>query len=159
MAPPASQIEILGFDHIDLRVRDREKARRFFVDQLGLEPIGEGPEHCFLLLGDQVLGLRDAPADAPVGGVDHLALRVSEWTGLRNRVRRARVVVLREKERDDSRSLFLRGPEGLTVELVYRPDPSHHAPYHRLPSPADVPSEEDEAPSAPSPSRPRRSAR
>ena len=127
MSPPASQIEIVGFDHVDIRVRNREKARRFFVEQLGLDPLGDGPHHTFLLLGDQVLGLHDAGPDEPVGGVDHLALRVTDWTGLRNRVRRARIVVTREKERDSSRSLFLRGPEGLTIELVYRPDPEHHA--------------------------------
>jgi catechol 2,3-dioxygenase-like lactoylglutathione lyase family enzyme len=139
---PASQIEILGFDHIDLKVRNREKARRFFVEQLGLDLLADGPDHTFLLLGDQVLGLRDAAADAAVGGVDHLALRVADWTGLRNRVRRARIVVTREKERDDSRSLFLRGPDGLTIELVYRPDPDHH-PRHEPPPPQPMAEDED----------------
>ncbi len=141
MAPPVSDIEILGFDHVDLRVRDRAKARRFFVEQLGLDVIGEGDDHTFLLFGDQVLGLRDAPEGARVGGVDHLALRVGAWTGLRNRVRRARIEVTGEKERDDSRSLYLKGPEGLRVELVWRPDPHVH-PVHPapVPAPAAVPS-------------------
>ena len=140
MVPPVSDIEILGFDHIDLRVRDRAKARRFFVDQLGLEVIGEGDDHTFLLFGDQVLGLRDAPEGARGDGVDHLALRVGAWTGLRNRVRRARIEVTGEKERDDSRSLYLKGPEGLRVELVWRPDPHAH-PAH--PSVASAPPASD----------------
>ena len=51
----------MGFDHVDVRVKDRPKARRFFVEQLGMDVIGEGPDHTFLLFGDQVLGLlRDA---------------------------------------------------------------------------------------------------
>jgi catechol 2,3-dioxygenase-like lactoylglutathione lyase family enzyme len=144
VSPPASQIEIVGFDHVDIRVRNREKARRFFVEQLGLDPLGDGPHHTFLLLGDQVLGLHDAEPDDPVGGVDHLALRVTEWTGLRNRVRRARIVVTREKERDSSRSLFLRGPEGLTIELVYRPDPEQHACASGPASPSPVEPVEDD---------------
>ena len=158
---PASQIEILGFDHVDLRVRNREKARRFFVEQLGLDPIGEGPDHTFLLFGDQVLGLRDAKPDESLGGVDHIALRVADWTGLRNRVRRARIVVVREKERDDSRSLFLRGPDGLTIELVYRPDPDHHVRHDNTPPPPP-PSDDDETEQplpSPKPARRRRSGR
>jgi catechol-2,3-dioxygenase len=119
---------LIGFDHVDVRLKDRVKARRFFVEQLGMDVIGEGPDHTFLLFGDQVLGLRDA-AEGQTGPstIDHIALRVSEWTGLRSRVARARVVITGEKERQDSRSLFLRGPEGLRIELVWRPDPHSHA--------------------------------
>ena len=158
MAPPASQIEILGFDHVELRVRSREKLRKFFVEQLGLDVLGDGPDHTYLLLGDQVLGLRDAAPDAPGGGIDHVALRVPEWTGLRNRVRRARIVVTREKERDDSRSLFLRAPDGLTVELVWRPEPHEHACRHAeaRPSSENNMTEAEEPPAKPSTARRRR---
>ncbi|HYA70870.1 MAG TPA: VOC family protein [Thermoplasmata archaeon] len=121
---------LIGFDHVDLRVRDRAKAKRFFVEQLGMDVIGEGTDHTFLLFGDQVLGLRDAKEGEVLGGIDHIALRVSEWTGLRSRVGRARVVITGEKEREDSRSLFLRGPEGLRIELVWRPDPHAHPCSH-----------------------------
>jgi glyoxylase I family protein len=133
---------ILGFDHVDLKVKDRARAKRFFVEQLGLEVIGDAADHTYLLFGDQVLGLRDAKdgAAGPVG-VDHLALRVAEWTGLRSRVGRARVTITGEKERDDSRSLYLRGPEGLSIELVWRPDPHLHV--CRCP-PMAVPAADDE---------------
>jgi catechol 2,3-dioxygenase-like lactoylglutathione lyase family enzyme len=133
---------LVGFDHVDVRVKDRAKASRFFVEQLGMDVIGEGPEHTYLLFGDQVLGLHDAKDGEAVGGVDHLALRVSEWTGLRSRVARARVTITGEKEREDSRSLFLRGPEGLKLELVWRPDPhSHHCSH---PTPVVAPPAEEE---------------
>ena len=32
----------------------------------------------------------------------------------------------RKKERDNSRSLFIKGPDGLKIELVWRPDPHTH---------------------------------
>jgi catechol-2,3-dioxygenase len=114
------------FDHVDIKVKDREKARRFFVEQLGLGVLSDGPNHTFLLLGDQVLGLRDPAKGERTTGVDHIALRVDSWLGLRSRITRARIEVTAEKERDDSRSLYLKGPDGLQVELVYRPDPSTH---------------------------------
>lgn len=124
---PRAEVALSGFDHIDLRVRDREKARRFFVDRLGMEVIGEGAEHTYLLFGDQVLGLRELKEGARADGVDHLAFRVEQWTGLRRRLERARITVVAEKERDDSRSLYLRGPDGLKVELVWRPQPHRHS--------------------------------
>ena len=124
---------LIGFDHVDIRVKDRAKARRFFVDQLGMDVIGEGPDHTFLLLGDQVLGLHDAKEGETPSAVDHLAFRVSEWTGLKSRVGRARVTITGEKEREDSRSLFLRGPDGIRLELVWRPDPEIHLCAHPVP--------------------------
>ncbi len=134
---------ILGFDHVDIRLKDRAKASRFFVEQLGMDVIGEGPDHTFLLFGDQVLGLRDAKDGAGPAGVDHIALRVAEWTGLRSRVGRARVTIIGEKERENSRSLFLRGPEGLRIELVWRPDPQAHSCSHP-PSHAPAAAPDDE---------------
>ncbi|MCI4358252.1 MAG: VOC family protein [Thermoplasmata archaeon] len=121
---------ISGFDHVDLHVKDLTKARRFFVEQLKLAVIGEGPDHAFLLFGDQVLGLRTGEARSGTDGVDHIALRVESWTGLRTRLKRARLEVVKEKERDESRSLYLKGPDGLSLELVWRPDPHRH-PVHR----------------------------
>lgn len=140
--PPPRDFGLVGFDHVDLRVRDRDKARRFFVEQLGMDVIGEGPDHTFLLFGDQVLGLHDAKEGEAPRGVDHIAIRVSEWTGLRNRVARSRVTITGEKERNESRSLFLRGPEGLRLELVWRPDPHAHSCEH--PAPPARPSADDE---------------
>lgn len=133
----------MGFDHVDVRVRDRPKARRFFVEQLGMDVIGEGADHTYLAFGDQVLGLRDAKDGEITGAVDHIALRVSEWTGLRNRVARARVTITGEKEREESRSLFLRGPEGLRLELVWRPDPTVHHCEHPAPPPVPVADDDD----------------
>jgi len=139
VAAPRRDFGLIGYDHVELRVKDRAKVRRFFVEQLGLDVIGESPDHTFLLFGDQVLGLRDAANGEVPTGIDHIALRVSEWTGLRNRVGRARVTITGEKEREDSRSLFLRGPEGLRIELVWRPDPHVHSCAHPPPpAPAEA---------------------
>ncbi len=134
---------LLGFDHVDVKVKDRLKARRFFVEQMGMDVIGEGPDHTYLLFGDQVLGLHDAGDSGGPTGVDHLAFRVSEWTGLRSRVGRARVVITGEKERQDSRSLYLRGPEGLRIELIWRPDPHTHIHSHEPPPPPPEPVDEE----------------
>ncbi len=135
---------MVGFDHVDVRVRNREKLRRFFVEQMGMDVIGEGAEHTYLAFGDQVLGLHDVKEGENPTSVDHIAFRVSEWTGLRNRVARARVAILGEKERPDSRSLYLRGPDGLRLELVWRPDPTVHLCARPAPPPAPEPTDDDD---------------
>jgi catechol 2,3-dioxygenase-like lactoylglutathione lyase family enzyme len=137
MKSPPRDFGIVGFDHVDLRVTNRPKIARFFAEQLGMDVIGEGPDHTYLLFGDQVLGLRDPKEGEKPTGLDHIALRVSEWTGLKSRVTRARVVITGEKEREDSRSLFLRGPDGIRIELVWRPDPSIHSCEHPAPPPVE----------------------
>jgi catechol-2,3-dioxygenase len=140
MKSPPRDFGIVGFDHVDLRVANRAKLSRFFVEQMGMDPIGEGADHVYLLFGDQVLGLHDAKEGEKPSGLDHVALRVSEWTGLKSRVARARVVITGEKERADSRSLYLRGPDGIRIELVWRPDPHAHTCRHK---PAKAPPPED----------------
>ncbi|MGP8073020.1 MAG: VOC family protein [Thermoplasmata archaeon] len=134
---------IVGFDHVDVRVANRAKLTRFLIEQMGMDVIGEGGDHIYLLFGDQVLGLRDAKEGEKPTGLDHIALRVSEWTGLKSRVARARVVITGEKEREDSRSLYLRGPDGIRIELVWRPDPHAHSCRHAPPK-APAPEESDE---------------
>ena len=83
MKSPPRDFGIVGFDHVDVRVANRAKLVRFFTEQLGMDVIGEGDDHTYLLFGDQVLGLRDAKEGEKPSGLDHIALRVSEWTGLK----------------------------------------------------------------------------
>jgi catechol-2,3-dioxygenase len=144
MKSPPRDFGILGFDHVDLRVTNRAKLARFFAEQLGMDVLGEGADHTYLLFGDQVLGLHDMKDGETGKGLDHLALRVSEWTGLKSRVARARVTITGEKEREDSRSLYLRGPDGIRIELVWRPDPHAHSCHHpAAPAPAAEATDDD----------------
>ncbi|MCI4364050.1 MAG: VOC family protein [Thermoplasmata archaeon] len=123
MQPP----RLVGFDHLDLWVRDRAAARQFFEKGLGMEVMGVGEEHTFLLFGDVVLGLRDAqPGATSSSQVHHLALRVSQFDGLREQLLLRGLTPVREREREDSRSLYVEGPEGIEVELIHRPEPHHH---------------------------------
>lgn len=140
-SPPSSPSDatgspISGYDHVDLRFRNRAAAREFFERGLGLELMGDAPDHTFLLFGDVVLGLHDTVDDASGHGtIDHLALRVDRFDGLREWLHLRGITPVREKRRTDSQSLFLEGPEGLQVELIHRLDPSQHgcesAPHRR----------------------------
>lgn len=117
---------LTGFDHVEIYVRDRPKAVNFFARQLGFVIVVERPDHTELLCGDQLLKLSDAPKGNRNDGIDHLAFRVSEWTGLRSRLRRARLRITGEREFADGRSISLAGPERFRVELFYRTGPPVH---------------------------------
>jgi catechol 2,3-dioxygenase-like lactoylglutathione lyase family enzyme len=113
----------LGFDHVDLFVRDLPSTRRFFTDRLGLPIVGEGDDHAFLRLGDQVLGLRRAEGATPPTVPHHLALRVRDLDVLVREISARGGTVTRRQERPTYRSIYLEGPEGLTIELIDRPHP------------------------------------
>lgn len=119
-------MRVIGVDHVDLRFRDFPQARRFFQETLRLPVLSESNEHVFLLLGDQVLGLHPVGEGEAPSHLDHLALRVEEAKGVTESLRAASVPVARTKEREDSVSWFVNGPEGLTLELIHRPAPVHH---------------------------------
>jgi catechol-2,3-dioxygenase len=135
-AEDGAETPLAGFDHLDVKVRDRKAAQKFFEEGLGMDVIGDSPDHTFLLFGDVVLGLHDATAEpAGLGAIDHVALRVRQFEGLREWLKSRGITPTGEKTRDDSQSLFLNGPEGLQVELIHRPEPHQHScssgPVHR----------------------------
>jgi catechol 2,3-dioxygenase-like lactoylglutathione lyase family enzyme len=126
-----SRTLLTGFDHVDLNVRDRAALRDFFRDALGMDVIGEGPDHTYLLFGDQVLGLHESePGETRRVVLDHVGLRLGKAVDadqLFQRILRAGAKVARTKQRDDSWSAFVEVPGGIRIELVDRPRPHSHS--------------------------------
>lgn len=123
MRQPSHDHGLTGFDHVDIYVRDRAKAVNFFARQLGFEILAEQEGTTDLLCGDQLLRLTDSPKGNRNDGIALLAFRVTEWTGLRHRLRRARLRILAEREFADGRSITVQGPERIRVDLFYRTGP------------------------------------
>ncbi|HEV2316623.1 MAG TPA: VOC family protein [Thermoplasmata archaeon] len=117
---------VTGIDHVDVYARDLVGARTFFERILGADVLGASEDHTFLLFGDQVVGLRRDRSGTGSPGVHHLAPRVDRWEGLSESLRSRGAEIREEKTRDESRSKFLEGPEGLQLELIHRPDPGRH---------------------------------
>jgi catechol 2,3-dioxygenase-like lactoylglutathione lyase family enzyme len=117
---PPRDFGVLGLDHVDIPVRSLTKAVRFFTEEIGMSLRESGDEYALLQCGDHTLGLREVPAGAEPKGPQRVAFRVSEWIGLRSRVMRSRAVIVSEREEDEGRTLRLRGPDGLQVDLVWR---------------------------------------
>ncbi|GIW41244.1 MAG: methylmalonyl-CoA epimerase [Candidatus Binatia bacterium] len=132
-------MKILGVDHIGIAVEDIEKARRFYVERLGLPagPIEDRPEYglrlCRVSVGEIELELLEArdweettqkylPYRGP--GVYHFGLRVEDVDACVEELDEAGVPLIDRvpREGDEMRVSFL-APEassGALIELVTR---------------------------------------
>ena len=75
-----SSFNISGIDHVVLHVTDLPRARKFYVDFLGLEVEHERDWQCFLKCGSQGIALFEVDEGEEVHGgseVNHMALRLS----------------------------------------------------------------------------------
>ena len=119
------------FQHINIRTPDIDRARDFYVRALGLR-VGDRPPFAsrgyWLYLGDvPVLHLVQRPDGQPhhehSGNVDHNAFAADNLDGMRRLLSDAGLP-FREAvvPRDHSVQIFVRDPDGITVELNFPPE-------------------------------------
>jgi catechol 2,3-dioxygenase-like lactoylglutathione lyase family enzyme len=126
---------ILGLDHVVLRARDSESLVRFYVDvlgctvvktveRLGLVHLRAGRSMIDVISVDGELGRAGgAPAGVEARNVDHVALRIEPFDEESLRAQLAAFLIDGGKVHDnfgaegDGPSMYVRDPEGNTVEL------------------------------------------
>ena len=132
-------IAIQGFDHIVLRIRDKERMLAFYtgvlglsVDrdrpEIGLTHVRAGPQMIDLVTLDGPLGKMGGAAPGQQGrNLDHFALQVRPFDegAIRAHLAANGVEIVEEGRRygadGDGFSLYIRDPEGNTVELKRPP--------------------------------------
>jgi len=130
-----SAIEILGLDHVVLRVVDAERALRFYcgvlgctverrIDALGLVQLRAGAALIDLVPVDSPLGRLGGPAPGASGrNVDHIALQLARFDEAELRAHLAAhgvepgEVAERYGALGMGPSLYVRDPDGNVVEL------------------------------------------
>jgi glyoxylase I family protein len=128
-------LQVLGIDHVVLRVVDRERALGFYCGVLGLSIEREQPELGLtqlragrslidLITFDGVLGRRQkGPCAAPGARVDHIALEVAalDATAVQAHLGRHGVDVIEAGSRYGARgeglSFYVHDPDGNKIEL------------------------------------------
>jgi catechol 2,3-dioxygenase-like lactoylglutathione lyase family enzyme len=121
-------IRVTGLDHIVLNVADVERSLGFYLDELGLEPVrveewrvGQAPFPSARVDGGTIIDL--LAADRSGVNADHFCLVVEamDFDALKESGR-FHVVDGPDKRfgaRGDGVSLYIRDPDGNTVELRY----------------------------------------
>jgi glyoxylase I family protein len=134
-APPAPAIAIAAIDHVVLRVRDLERAASFYRDvlgcpvekwqhELGLMQLRAGAALIDLVTLDGKLGREGGAGPAAEGhNVDHFCVRLESFdeAALRTHLLRHGIafgdIVQRYGAEGDGPSLYIKDPDGNTVEL------------------------------------------
>ncbi len=122
--------EILGFDHVVLRVKDMDASIRFYTETLGLtldhvnETISLFQLRCGAHLIDLLPLLPDPRTPVPDSQIDHICLSIrcesleSVVDSLKSRgVTFEGGIVLRRGAFGQGPSIYLRDPDGYRIEL------------------------------------------
>lgn len=119
---------LTGIDHINLKVRDLERSRRFY-ELLGLRETSHRENMLFFAVGDHhhhvaLYRVNSDAAEPPKGGVGlgHVGLEVESEAELIEayyRLEEAGYPVHSTLDHIVSKSVYLRDPDGNMVELAY----------------------------------------
>ncbi len=119
-APPA-----LGLRHAALRVRDLAAAEAFFTGTLGYRVVWRpDPENVYLVREGDNLALHRAERVEGPGALDHLGILVPRREDVDAWERHldacgAKLAARARDHRDGTRSLYVEGPEGIVVQVIW----------------------------------------
>jgi catechol 2,3-dioxygenase len=131
-------IKVRNVGHVVLKVRDIERAARFYRDVLGLKEVARGTfgrPMAFFSTGDNHHDVAvmevgaDAPAPAPDAiGLYHIALRIGtsldELRAAQAHLAAHGIGDMRVRDHVVSQSIYVNDPDGNNVELYVDADPT-----------------------------------
>ena len=114
-------LKVSGIDHVVFHVKDLRRARKFYVDFLGLEVEHERDWQCFLKCGNQGIALFEVDDREEVHGgseVNHMALRLDsgEYEGVKATLEDAGIEVHGRK--GDPRCIYFHDPDGHQLQFL-----------------------------------------
>ena len=121
MGHPALRIKATGIDHVVVHVEDVPRARRFYVDLLGMEVAHENTGRVFLRCGQQQLALfeRRGPGGASTSrDLNHIALQVESgsYEEVKETLEASGIPVAGRK--GDPRCIYFRDPDGHQLQIL-----------------------------------------
>ena len=114
-----------GIDHLVLHVSDVSRAKKFYIDVLGMSVYRENDRQVFLHAGQQGVALFKKEGDSPLttgNDLNHLALNVASGTydALKADLEKHGVAVT--GRRGDDRCIYFSDPDGHRLQLMVRDD-------------------------------------
>lgn len=118
MNPP---LKVSGLDHVVLHVKDLPRARKFYVEFLGMEVDHERDWQCFLKCGSQGVALFEVEDDEevhPGSEVNHMALRLAggDFAQVKATLENAGIEV--RGRANDPQCIYFADPDGHQLQLL-----------------------------------------
>jgi len=115
-------MEVRGFNHLTLRVKDLERSLPFYCDLLGMELVHRGRKDVYLSWGGAWICLLERQEEREPGGLgmDHVAFSIDRdgFEEAVSKLREHQVPLVREPvERGGGWSVQFKDPDGIVLEL------------------------------------------
>jgi glyoxylase I family protein len=116
-----SPFKVIGIDHVVFHVKDLPRARKFYVDFLGMEVEHERDWQCFLKCGSQGIALFEVDDGEDIHGgseVNHMALKLvsGHYETVKSTLEHAGIEVHGRK--GDPHCVYFHDPDGHQLQLL-----------------------------------------
>ena len=118
-----SALKVSGIDHVVFHVKDLARARKFYVDFLGMEVDHERSWQCFLKCGSQGVALFEVGDEIHGGSeVNHMALRLAagDYERVKGVLESAGIKVFGRS--GDPHCIYFHDPDGHQLQLLMPQD-------------------------------------
>jgi catechol 2,3-dioxygenase-like lactoylglutathione lyase family enzyme len=117
----ASPLRVTGIDHVVFHVKDLPRARKFYVDFLGMEVDHERDWQCFLKCGNQGVALFEVEDNEEVHAgseVNHMALQLAAGDYARVKATLENAGIAVQGRKGDPHCVYFSDPDGHRLQLL-----------------------------------------
>jgi catechol 2,3-dioxygenase-like lactoylglutathione lyase family enzyme len=117
----ASPFKVTGIDHVVFHVKDLPRARKFYVDFLGMEVDHERDWQCFLKCGNQGVALFEVEDNEEVHAgseVNHMALQLAAGDYARVKATLENAGIAVNGRKGDPHCVYFSDPDGHRLQLL-----------------------------------------
>jgi len=98
----------IGIDHLAIYFSDLEKAKKFFLEGLGLTEHGDYGDEFFMKAGNQIIAVFQGKNKTQT--INHLALKVDNFYEIKKRLEKLGYKIYKKDMVD--------GPDGIRIQLI-----------------------------------------
>jgi len=115
-----SPFRVIGIDHVVFHVKDLARAKKFYIDFLGMEIDHESSWQCFLKCGSQGVALFEIEEEDIHAGreVNHMALRLASGDYEQVKLTLANAGIEVHGRKNDPYCVYFNDPDGHNLQLL-----------------------------------------